>query len=329
MTIDEFSQVWAQSKRAAGTAKERSIADDLRNVRHFSAACGKADLAEIDSMDVVSAYARIKEGGLSQTTLNHIHISLKSMMRTAVSYGVIDSNPCDPIKAPRRGESERRSLTEEEAAALKSTLDQEISRSYDQLRLNEQRRSDAHAAADRRQIAYLSRVSRAKAVRAGLATGARLGEILALTWGNVDLDSKKLRIPSSKTRSGVRAISIGRGMVSDLRKWKIAQRTLLRKIGMEQCAATPVFCSNAGTFLSPSNFWRWWDSFRAENGFEGLKFHELRHTQATILLANGTDIKTAQNRLGHAKSSTMLDWYAHVIPQKDEEAAQLIEDIMG
>jgi hypothetical protein len=63
--------------------------------------------------------------------------------------------------------------------------------------------------------------------------------------------------------------------------------------------------------------------------YEGLKFHELRHTQATLLLAHGEDVKTVQARLGHSKASTTLDMYAHAIPEKDKEAAQLIGDLLN
>ena len=63
--------------------------------------------------------------------------------------------------------------------------------------------------------------------------------------------------------------------------------------------------------------------------YEGLKFHELRHTQATLLLASGEDIKTVQARLGHSKASTTLDMYAHAIPEKDKECAKMIGDLLN
>ena len=74
------------------------------------------------------------------------------------------------------------------------------------------------------------------------------------------------------------------------------------------------------------NRWRAW---RKEHGFEGLKFHELRHTRATQLLANGVDVKTVQTRLGHTSASITLGWYAHAIPEKDHEAADLLGAILS
>ena len=76
-------------------------------------------------------------------------------------------------------------------------------------------------------------------------------------------------------------------------------------------------------------FDNWWRAWRKEHGFEGLKFHELRHTQATQLLANGVDVKTVQTRLGHASASITLGWYAHAIPEKGHEAADLLGAILS
>lgn len=64
-------------------------------------------------------------------------------------------------------------------------------------------------------------------------------------------------------------------------------------------------------------------------GYEGLKFHELRHTQATLLISNGADIKTVQNRLGHSTAALTMDIYAHAIEQNDREAADEIGELLG
>lgn len=64
-------------------------------------------------------------------------------------------------------------------------------------------------------------------------------------------------------------------------------------------------------------------------GYERLKFHELRHTQATLLISNGADIKTVQNRLGHSTAALTMDIYAHAIEQNDREAADEIGELLG
>ena len=103
----------------------------------------------------------------------------------------------------------------------------------------------------------------------------------------------------------------------------------LVKIGVTQTGKTPVCCSDTGGWYRIDNFEHWWSVWRKEHGFEGLKFHKLRHTQATQLLANGVDVKTVQTRLGHANVSITLGRYAHAILEKDHEAADLLGSLLA
>lgn len=156
----------------------------------------------------------------------------------------------------------------------------------------------------------------------------RRGEVFAITWENIDLDRRTIRVCQSityqrkvktpKTQAGIRTLAM----------WKARQATELARIGVKQTERTPVCCSDAGGWYRIDNFERWWGVWRKEHGFEGLKFHELRHTQATQLLANGVDVKTVQTRLGHANASITLGWYAHAIPEKDHEAADLLGSLL-
>lgn len=88
--------------------------------------------------------------------------------------------------------------------------------------------------------------------------------------------------------------------------WKERQAAELAKIGVEQTGKTPACCSDTGSWYRIDTFDNWWQAWRKEHGFDGLKFHELRHTQATQLLTNGVDVKTVQTRLGHANASITL-----------------------
>lgn len=98
---------------------------------------------------------------------------------------------------------------------------------------------------------------------------------------------------------------------------------------VEQADETPVCCSDTGGLYRIDNFEHWWSTWRDEHGFPGLKFHELRHTQATMLLGAGVDVKTVQTRLGHASPSITLGWYAHAIPENDHEAAQKLGALLS
>ena len=72
-------------------------------------------------------------------------------------------------------------------------------------------------------------------------------------------------------------------------------------------------------------FEHWWRTWADENGWEGLRFHDLRHTHATLLISGGTDVKTVQMRLGHSSAEITMSCYAHAIPLSDANAAESID----
>ena len=172
------------------------------------------------------------------------------------------------------------------------------------------------------------------AVRIGLTTGMRSGEVRGLLWGCMDLEGGSIRerrflaaksgLKEPKTKAGARTVSIDAKTVWHLAKWKREQANILSRINVEQGDLTPVCCNGFGQFVDGQMFWRQFKEFREEIGFPDLKFHELRHTQASLLLANGVDVKTVQERLGHANSSVTLNTYAHALPENDKKAANLI-----
>ena len=174
-------------------------------------------------------------------------------------------------------------------------------------------------------------------VRIGLATGMRIGEILGLLWDSVDLDagtivvrrslSRKSGLKEPKTKAGVRTVSIDAKTIWHLAKWKREQADILSRISVEQGDLTPVCCNGFGKLYDYYMFWRQFKEFKEEAGFPDLVLHELRHTQASLLLGNGVDVKTVQKRLGHARASITLDTYAHAIPENDKKAAELVGDL--
>ena len=168
------------------------------------------------------------------------------------------------------------------------------------------------------------------------------GEILALEWGNVDLKRGTISVVQSrtqpgeikppKTKAGKRVIHIDDVTRRSLKRLKALQKSCLASLGIKLGEKSPVCCSDKGDYMDSANFERFWRKLKSEWGFEGLKFHELRHTQATQLLANGVDVKTVSSMLGHYSAGFTLDTYAHVtthaVPENDEAAADLFGSII-
>lgn len=340
ITLSEFIVMWADSRRMAGKASERTILGEQRSLNHVEKYLGSCRLKDIDPQMIERAYAQIrKEGAIGGTTLNKIHTSLKSVFRKAQDYGFILRNPCERVDAPQRSTPERRSLSKEELHRLIQCINEAETKAYGDLLEKETKQFERGNGFDRSFIRGIAPISFIQIVRIAAATGMRRGEILALTWGAVNLESKTITVKQSlscdgivkqpKTQAGIRTISIGETTGQFLLQWKKRQAIELMKFKVAQTDETPVCCSNVGGFLNGSNFEHWWKSFREANGFPGLKLHELRHTQATLLVGEGTDIKTVQDRLGHSSASITLDWYSHAMPENDIAAAQCIDGLLS
>ncbi len=341
ITFEKMCEVWTETRKTVGNANEKTIALDAQRLSHLYPYIGSMKLADINpkSIELLMATLR-KESGLSGTTLNKIFSLVKRVLEKAVDYDYIPRNPCAKVQAPRKCEPKRNALSVEEGARLMGVLDKAQREAYAEMREKEARQRERGNADDRSRVLGISNLSSIMAVRIGLATGMRRGEILGLLWDCVEFgDVCRLKIRRSftadcklkdpKTKSSIRTVAIDPVTAGHLKTWMIAQAAHLSQLGIKQDGKTPVCCTDVGGLYDPTNFERWWSTFRKAHGFPTLKFHELRHTQATQLLANGVDVKTVQARLGHANASVTLNWYAHAVPENDIEAAAMVGSLFA
>jgi integrase len=173
-----------------------------------------------------------------------------------------------------------------------------------------------------------------------LFCGLRLGEVLALKWGAVDLDAKTLSIAASleetqqygvrekrpKTGAGIRDVTMPDIVVEALRKHRQEMRELRLLLGLGKLSDDDLLFPRApeGGLPSPQQLTNQWWSFAKRIGMPDITFHALRHTHASMLIAAGINVVEVSKRLGHAKPSTTLDVYAHLFRQKDDAAAAAI-----
>ncbi|WP_417142321.1 tyrosine-type recombinase/integrase [Raoultibacter massiliensis] len=345
VTFAEVADMWQKSREASGELSFRTLKDGEYIIACYSRFIGGMRLADIDPYTVESLYAAIRKekadagrpvGG---TTMHKFHVVLKQIFQKAVDNDLMMRNPCDRVKAPKKDEPERRSLTVDEGARLLRLVDEAEEEAYREMAEKEARQTERGNLFGRTAIRGLYPLGNVLAVRIGIATGMRLGEVMGLVWGNVDLNQPCIRVAQQLTTYGEvkppkgrcksRTVALDATAAAHLERWKRRQAVELLKIGIKQDDTTPVCCSDTGGFYSVQNFQRWWRPWRTARGFESLKFHELRHTQATQLLANGVDVKTVQSRLGHSDASITLNWYAHAVPENDEKAANLIGELFA
>lgn len=345
MTFAEFSEQWQQARETAAEIsrtrlrRERSIVEDLHSY------IGTVKLRDITPQTIEGLYTQMRKdktearGKCSGTTMNMVHKLLKQILAKAVDYDLILRNPAAKVKAPKCETPDRRSLTTEEARKLLVAIDEAEEVAYAERDGIEERQQQRGDTSERSCLRGMSNISNVIAARIGLATGMRRGEVMGLTWGCVNLTRGIIRVAKSvtvygevkepKSEAGKRLINLDAKTIEHLKAWKKRQREEFSILSLKQTRDTPVCCNDKGEHTNPTNFSRWWRKFAQESGFEGLRFHELRHTQATQLVSNGVDMKTIQHRLGHASATLTMNLYAHALPENDVQAAQLIGNLFS
>ena len=340
MTFAEFANQWHDTRVTAGEVGRTRLAREKCIIDEICSHIGEVLLREISPQTIDALYTRIrkektaKRGKCSGTTMNMIHKLLKQILQTAVDYDLILRNPAAKVKAPKCETPDRRSLTAQEARELLASINNAEEEALAELETKQRRTNNEPT-----RLQGMSKAGCTIAARIGLATGMRRGEVIGLTWGNVDLENRRIRVTQSvtvygevkepKSEAGKRFIRIDEETVRHLSIWKARQVEELDKLCLEQDASTPVCCSDTGDYMNANNFSRWWRTFANTSGFTGLKFHELRYTQASQLVASGMDVKTVQHRLGHSSATLTMNLYAHALPENDDKAADLIGSLLS
>ena len=163
-----------------------------------------------------------------------------------------------------------------------------------------------------------------------LATGLRRGELLGLKWEDIDLERGTIQVRRQiaridgevveaplKTKNSYRSVSIGHDAVEILKEQR-------RKTNSEY-----VFPSSTGGPISPDSVLHMLHRVLERAGLPRIRFHDMRHTFATVALQNGVDIKTVSGMLGHYSAGFTLDTYAHVTTQAQRQAADTMANILS
>jgi integrase len=305
--IDRWQRDWAASHVSAKTFER--YAELLRN--HVAAHIGTVHLQKLRPVDLNELYGRLLRGDennrpLAPRTVGHVHRVLHRALGHANRWGLVQQNIAAVVSPPRVASTEIELLTPAQAQTVLRKL-------------------------EGRSVYPILVVA--------LATGMRRGELLALRWGDVDLDGASLRVEQSleqtkaglsfkspKTRHGRRSISLPPSAVTVLRDhWKAQQEQRL-KLGMGKAPADAlVFATWEGKPRSPNSLTKEWGEAIRATKLPRVTLHSLRHTHASHLIASGLDVLAISRRLGHGSPTITLGVYGHLFPNKDDRAADAIE----
>ena len=174
-----------------------------------------------------------------------------------------------------------------------------------------------------------------------LVTGCRRGEIMGLKWEKVDFESSRVKIDralivspskgvyeSTTKTSDVRYLTLPAETMSLLRQHKREQLRLQLANGDRWVNSGYVFTQDNGDRMNPDSITAWLNDFSRRHNLPHINPHAFRHTVASVLLANGTDIVTVAAQLGHASASTTENFYAHIIEENKAKASECIADVL-
>lgn len=174
-----------------------------------------------------------------------------------------------------------------------------------------------------------------------LVTGCRRGEIMGLKWDKVDFKTNRVKIDRELIISKSKGVHESTTKTNDIRYLTLPTETmvLLRKHKREQLRLQIangdrwidtgyVFTQDNGDHMNPDSVTGWLYGFSRRHGLPHINPHAFRHTVASVLLANGTDIVTVAAQLGHASASTTENFYAHIIEENKAKASECIADVL-
>jgi integrase len=309
ITVGEYLDRWLNDS-VRDTVRQRTWERYEQFVRvHLTPALGKIKLAKLIPAHVRGLYRDKLNSGLAPRTVLHIHRAFSKALKQAAADGLIPRNPAAPVKPPQPRGEEIRPLNREQVRVLFEA-----------------------ASGDRLEALYIV------AVTAGL----RRGELQGLKWEDLDLEAGMLQVrrTCSEPKGGhiFEAPKSGKGRNIRLTQSAVAALRIHRRRQLEERMYKAdlwqeqglVFPSTVGTPLWGGNLNR---AFKATLQRAGLpkstRFHDLRHTCATLLLKQAVNPKFVQELLGHADISLTLNVYSHVLPDMGDATADAMEAALG
>ncbi len=251
------------------------------------------------------------EKQLKAKTIQHYHRFISSILQTAVQWQIILYNPCDRVKPPKVEQKESRFLDDVEVMELFHCL-------------------------EKQPIQYKTLITLL------VYTGMRRGEVCGLKWSDIDFNNQTITIQRTllylpnkgifedtpKTNTSQRIIKVADTALQLLKEHKRNQSIQRLQCGDQWQELNYIFAQWNGKPIHPDSLTAWFKQFINKNQLPDVSIHSLRHTNASLLIANGVNITTVSKRLGHATTATTTKIYAHAIKSADEAASNTLQNIL-
>lgn len=274
---------------------------------HLIPALGHIQLKQLNPQAIQAYYGKAIEKLSPRTVAKH-HRLLSQTLKYAVRQGYLGRNPCELVDSPSWKGKAMRTLTPGEVEVLFETAEGN----------------------------YYYPV-----VYTAVSTGLRQAELLGLRWRDIDLDFLSISVcqvlykrrgvcefKEPKTAHSRRRVSMTPKLALYLREYRNEREAIYRELGKELTLDNLVFTSIEGKPLDPCVLTHNFTRMARQVGLEGVRFHDLRHTFASLMLLRGAKPKVISEALGHASVAFTMDTYSHIISGMQEEAMALLDEVL-
>lgn len=308
-TVEQFLRDWLENtvKVSVRPATYISYEHHIRN--HIVPDIGRLPLRKLAPQHVRAMLNRKLASGLSARSVAYLRVVLRVALNQARRWNLVARNVAELVEPPRVERLRIEPLSPEQA----------------------------------RTLLYTANGNRFEALYAvALACGLRMGEILGLRWGNIDFDRAQMKVSQSlqrqrglglvltdtKTDRSRRTIRLPAPLIAALRAHRIHQLEERLAAGPRWKDSGLVFTSNLGTGLEPRNLHRAFKAMLAKAGLPDIRFHDLRHSAASMMLAQDVSLRVVMEVLGHSSISLTANTYSHVMPSLVQDAAEKMGDAL-
>lgn len=321
-TLNEFSKKWLGTyvKPNLSPTTYQSYTEKLN--MHILPYLGHKRLDKITPFDIDSLYNllankltnRKDENGnyktLSPASIHRVHEIISSMFSSAYKWDLVPYNPCNKVTKPKYKRTKMTCYDEETSKKIINKLLETAPLKYKCF------------------------------VILAMLGGFRRGEIVGLHWDDIDFKNKKITVnrsvyylgregvneKSTKTDSSNRTIAISSICFDLLKQWRAEQGKIRLALGDKWNGSENIFTTDDGRIMNPTTGPKCFSEFLKKHGFPHIRFHDLRHTFATLLISYNVDVKTVSHKLGHASATTTMNFYVHNLESTDKASAELLED---
>lgn len=321
MTVDEYFTDWIENyikeNRKLNTYNRYKEIYKNNIQKHI----GKLLLKDLKAINVDKLLTSEKKKGLSSSTLQAIYGVINSALNRAVKLQMLNDNICKFVDRPKREKFVANTLSLEEFKLLLDNLNENL---------------------------YGDKIFKL-ALNTIMELGLRRGELGGLEWKDIDFNNNLINIKnnlvytnnavilgSTKTDESQRTLSISNYLIALLKKHKVEQNSYKLELGklyekniFNKQQYDFVFTWQNGKYVHPNWYTLKFNRLIKKLGInKRVRFHDLRHTNATLLLQQGVDFKVIQTRLGHSNISTTMNIYSHVTTKMQRNATEKISDLL-